>query len=137
MKDRIRELYEVVSERKHVLKAMWRSMDQSYSSYMQFHLDDPDVELCEQAIFGVGYLNIVSDVQRLEKLMQIDVLRVPALFNYALAVPGPKERLGVKSILKKIDKVAKGLTSEESDLVKIALDRRLEMKGMRAVFQEH
>ena len=136
MKDRVRELYEVVSERKHVLKAMWRSMDQSYSSYMQFHLDDPDVEVCEQAIFGVGYLNIVSDVQRLEKYMHLDALRAAALFNYALVVPGPKDRMGVKSILKKIDKLAMGLTSEESDIVKTALDRRLELKGMKPVFEE-
>jgi hypothetical protein len=137
MKDRAKELYEVVSERKHVLKAMWRSMDQSYASYMSFHLDDPDVEVCEQAIFGVGYLNIVADVQKLEKYMQFDPLRVPALFNYAMAVPGPKERTGVKSILKKVEKVAKGLTTEESDIVKTALDRRLEMKGMKPVFHIH
>jgi len=137
MKDRAKELYEIVSERKHVLKAMWRSMDQSYASFMQFHLDDPDVEVCEQAIFGVGYLGIVSDVQRLEKYMQFDPLRVPALFNYALIVPGPKDRMGVKAILKKVDKVAKGLTSEETDIVKTALDRRLELKGMKPVFHEH
>jgi hypothetical protein len=137
MKDRAKELYEVVSERKHVLKAMWRSMDQSYASYMRFHLDDPDVEVCEQAIFGVGYLNIVSEAQRLEKYMQFEPLRVPALFNYALVVPGPKDRMGVKSILKKVDKVAQGLTSEETDVVKTALDRRLEMKGMKPVFETH
>ncbi len=137
MKERAKELYEVESERKHVLKAMWRSMDQSYASYMSFHLDDPDVEVCEQAIFGVGYLNIVSDVQKLEKYMQFDPLRVPSLFNYALVVPGPKDRMGVKSILKKVEKVAKGLNSEEAEIVKTALDRRLELRGMKPVFHEH
>ena len=68
--------------------------------------------------------------------MHLDALRAAALFNYALVVPGPKDRLGVKSILKKIDKIAMGLTSEESDIVKTALDRRLELKGMKPDFEE-
>jgi hypothetical protein len=136
LKAQIKELYEVESERKHVLKAMWRSMDQSFSSYMQFHLDDPDLEVCEQAIFGVGYLGVKSEAQKLEKFFETERLRPPALFNYALVVPGPKDRMGVKALLKKIEKVAQGLDSEEREIVKAGLDRRLEMRGMKPVFHE-
>jgi hypothetical protein len=132
----IKEMYAEESERKHILKAMWRSMDRSFASYMQFHLDDPDPEVCEQAIFGAGYLGITSEANRLEKFFENERLRSPALFNYAMIVPGPKDRMGVKSILTKIEKVAKGLNSDEREIVKVALDRRLEMKGMKPVFHE-
>jgi HEAT repeat protein len=136
LKAHLKEMYEVAGERKHVLKAMWRTMDQSFASYMRFNLDDEDPEVVEQAIFGIGYLGVTSEVNRLEKFFQHDRLRSPALFNYSLIIPGPKDRMGVKLILKKIEKVASGLNSDEREIVKIALDRRLEMRGMKPVFHE-
>ncbi len=136
LKAHIKGMYELEAERKHVLKAMWRSMDQSFGSYMQFNLDDKDPEVIEQAIFGIGYLGMKNDCGKLEKFFGNERLRSPALFNYAMVVPGPKDRMGVKSILSKIEKVAQGLDSEERDIVKVALDRRLAMKGMKPVFHE-
>jgi len=132
----IKDMYELESERKHVLKAMWRSMDQSFGSYMQFNLDNEDPEVAEQAIFGIGYLGVKGEVNRLEQFFDNDRLRSPALFNYAMLIPGPKERMGVKQILSKIEKVAKGLNTEEKEIVKVALDRRLAMRGMKPVFHE-
>lgn len=132
----IKDMYEIESERKHVLKAMWRSMDQSFGSYMQFNLDNEDPDVAEQAIFGIGYLGVKSEVNRLEQFFDHDRLRSPALFNYAMLIPGPKERMGVKPILSKIEKVAKGLNTEEKEIVKVALDRRLAMRGMKPVFHE-
>ena len=133
---RIKEFYEKPELREFVLKAMWRSMDQSFGSYMQFHLDDPDPNVQEQAIFGIGHLNITSEANRLEAFFDSTRLRPAALYNYALIIPGPKNRMGVKAMLAKIDKVAKGLDQEDTEIVKAGLDRRLEMRGMKPVFHE-
>jgi SEC-C motif-containing protein len=130
----IEELYAIPSTRAKALKAMAHSFDRRFAAYPPKHLDDPDPKIRRQAIWGVGYLMLNSEVSRLVPIFREDEFRSDAIFAYALAVPGETSRSRVRSILRKVDAVAGGLTSDEYDLVEVALDQRLMLHGHEPVF---
>jgi len=132
----IEELYADPRSRAKGLKAMVRSLDRRFAGYPPKHLDDADPEIRRQAIWGVGYMRLTGEAPRLEAFFDRDAFRSDALFAYALAAPGDTSRSRIRSLLKKVDEVAGGLTPEEEELVKIALDQRLMMADMKPVFFE-
>ncbi len=63
-----------------------------------------------------------------------------SLFAYALCVPGALTKATAKSVYRKIDDLAGGLSEEEQEAVESALDQRLQMHGHEPVFmpvEEH
>jgi HEAT repeat protein len=132
----IRAFYEDPKTRAKAMEAMWRSFDRQYADIFPKHLDDTDPDLKRQAVWGVGYLGLGTEAGRLAKMLEDADLRQDALFAYALSVPAEVSRGRIMGLLRKIDKVAAGLTPGEADLVKIALDQRLSMHGLEPVFSE-
>jgi hypothetical protein len=132
----IEELYADPRSRAKGLKAMVRSFDRRFAGYPPKHLDDPDPEIKRQAIWGVGYMKLAGEAPRLAAFFDQDKFRSDALFAYALSAPGDTSRARIRSLLKKVDEVADGLRPEEEELVKIALDQRLMLAGMKPVFFE-
>jgi hypothetical protein len=130
----MRLFYDRAETRARALEAMWRSLDRGFSTLFPKHLDDPDVEVKRNAIWGVGYSGLAAEVGRLRRFFDDEELRADALFAYALAMPGGASRGRVRGMLRKIDELAGGLTSGEGELVKIALDQRLAMSGQEPVF---
>jgi len=130
----IEQLYQDPRTRAAALKAISRSMDRRFAAYPPKHLDDPDPEIQGQAIWAVGYLNLSSDAPRLEPFFKDPKHRTPALFAYALAVPGETSRAHVRSLMLKIERVAGELDADEEELVRLALDQRLMLHGHKPVF---
>ena len=132
--DAIENLYAEPRSRAKALKAMARSFDRRFAAYPPKHLDDPDPEIKHQAIWGIGYLNIVSEVSRLIPFFDDDEFRSDALFAYAVAVPGETSRGRIRALLRKVDEVAGGFKPDEERLVEVALDQRLMLHGKEPVF---
>mgnify|MGYP000982980630 CR=1 FL=1 len=78
---------------------------------------------------GAGWLGITSKVGVMEKAMSDDDLRDVALHSYALAAPGDTSPARMRSLFRKIEKLAGGLSSDEAEIVGVALDARLQMHG--------
>jgi SEC-C motif-containing protein len=130
----IEQLYQDPTTRAAALKAMARSMDRRFGAYPPKHLDDPDPEIQGQAIWAVGYLNLSSDAPRLEAFFKHPKHRTPALFAYALAIPGETSRAHIHALLAKIERVTGELDADEQELVRLALDQRLMLHGHKPVF---
>lgn len=132
----IREFYEDSPTRAKAMESMWRSFDRQFVAYFPKHLEDPDIEVRRQAIWGTGYAALGDEAYRVKRAFEDDVLRQDALFAYALCMPGEITRGRVRRLLKKIDDIAGGLSQGEAELVKIALDQRLVMHRLEPVFSE-
>ncbi len=132
----IREFYEGPGTRARAIEAMWRSLDRDFAHIYPKHLDDPDMEVRRNAIWGVGYAGLAAEVGRLRIFFEDDDLRADALFAYALAMPGGISRAKVRGMLRKIEDFSGGLSQGELELVKVALDQRLAMNGMEPLFSQ-
>jgi hypothetical protein len=128
------EFYERPTLRAKALEAMRRSLDGRYASYFPPHLDDPDIEVRRQAIWGVGNLALQSEAARLRKYFDDEELRADSLYAYALAVPGETSHIRMPRLFRKIEELAGGLSSEEAYLVKTALNDRLASHGLAPAF---
>jgi HEAT repeat protein len=128
------EFYHDPETRAAAMAAMWNSLDRTYSIYFPPHLDDPDVEVRKQAISGVGYLGIHNSAEKLRGLFEDEEFRTNALFSYALAARSEVSPGRMRSLLRRIEEAAGGLTEEEQELVEIALDERLMLNGQKPVF---
>ncbi len=134
----IEALYEVGgAARAKALEAMWRSLWKPYAKYFPQHLDDSDREIARQALRGAGYFTLTRYIDKIASYFDRDDdmadLRDDALFAYALAMPGETTRGRVRGMLRKIDALAE-LSEDEVDLVKYALDERLQIHGLDTVF---
>ncbi len=126
--------------RAKALEAMWRSLWEPYSKYFAQHLDDTEeISILRQALRGAGYFRLTSHAEKIASYFDregdLETLRDDALFSYALAMPGETTRGRVRGMLRKIDGLA-GLDATETDLVMFALDERLRLNGLAAVFAE-
>lgn len=131
---KMRDFYGIPSARAAALEAMWRSLDRRFADYFPRHLDDADLDIRRQAVWGVGYLGIGSEASRLRKLFEMEDLREDALFAYALSVPAEISRGRIKGVFKKVEQDAGGLSDLEEELVQVALDQRLAFHGLEAVY---
>ncbi len=132
----ITELYGKPEARAKALEAMWRSMHPSFKDHFAKHLDDPDQEVQRNAIWGVGYYGLRSELERLREFFPNEALRSDALFAYALVLPSDISKGRMKGLLGRIEKDAKGLSEMEEELVKAALDERLMLAGKEPVFRD-
>ena len=130
------DLYREPGGRAKALEAMWRSFNPEFAKYPPLHLADPDLEIRRHAIWGIGQLGISKEAARLKPFFDSDDLRPDAIFNYALSVPSEVTRARIRGLFDKIEEVACGLTSGETELIQMALDQRLALKGMKPVFGE-
>jgi HEAT repeat protein len=130
----IQGLYADPRSRAKALNAMGQSFDRRFADYPPRHLNDPDPEIKRQAIWGVGYLGLISEAPRLKAFFDDEEFRSDALFAYALSMPGDTSRSQVRSLLNKIDEAAGGFRPEEQGLMEIALDQRLVLRGKKPVF---
>ncbi|HYO80491.1 MAG TPA: hypothetical protein VES20_03750, partial [Bryobacteraceae bacterium] len=118
----VEQFYGNAATRAAAMSAMWNSLDRSYATYFPQHLEDPDPDVRKQAISGVGYLGITDAADKLRTFFEDDEVRPNALFAYALSVRAEVSPARVRALLRKIDDTAKGLTEDEEELVKTALD---------------
>lgn len=131
------EFYKDPETRAAALSAMWNSLDRTYAPYFPPHLNDEDVEVQKQAISGVGYLGITDSAEKLREFFDSD-LRPNALFAYALSARSEVSPARVRSLLRRIDELAGGLSEDENEVVQIALDERLLLHGHKPIFNpEH
>ncbi|MEP6962728.1 MAG: SEC-C metal-binding domain-containing protein, partial [Acidobacteriota bacterium] len=125
--------------RAKALESMWRSLWEPFAKFFPEHLGDSDPEIVRQALRGAGYFQLTKQAEKIASYFDrdepFDDLREDALFAYALAMPGETTRGRVKGMLRKIDDIAQ-LDSSETELVMFALDERLRLNGMKAVFEE-
>jgi uncharacterized protein YecA (UPF0149 family) len=128
------EFYQRPALRAKALEAMRRSLDRQYERHFPLHLDDPDLDVRRQAIWGVGHLALQSEAARLRKYFDDEELRADALYAYALAVPGETSHIRMPRLFRKIDELAGGLSVEETYLVKTALNDRLDSHGLGPAF---
>ena len=137
----IEALYELGGHaRAKALEAMWRSLWEPYSKYFAAHLDETEeISILRQALRGAGYFRLTKQAEKIASYFDregdLATLREDALFSYALAMPGETTRGRIKGMLRKIDALAE-LDEVESDLVMFALDERLRLNGLAAVFSE-
>lgn len=128
------ELYKLPEGRSKALEAMWRSVHPSFREFFPRHLSDPDLETRRNAIWGVGYHGIRSEMDRLRGFFEDEDLRMDALFAYAMTIPGEASPARMKGLLSRVEKDAKGLSEEEEILVMAALDERLVLGGKKPYF---
>lgn len=132
----IEEMYQEAGGRAKALEAMWRSFNPDFAKYPPRHLEDSDLEVRRHAVWGIGQLGISKEAARLKPFFESDDLRPDAIFNYALSVPTEVTRARMRGLLEKIDEAAGGLTGGETELIEMALDQRLGLKGLKPVFAE-
>ncbi len=128
------DLYRLPEGRSKALEAMWRSVHPSFRDYFPKHLNDADLETRRNAIWGVGYHAIRSEMDKLRAFFEDEELRMDALFAYAMTLPGDLSPARMKGMLSRVEKDAKGLTEEEEILVMAALDERLVLAGKKPYF---
>jgi hypothetical protein len=130
------DLYGNPEARAKALEAMWRSMHPAFREYFAKHLRDDDQEILRNAIWGVGYYGLRSELETLRQFFQNETLRSDALFAYALVLPTDISKGRMKGWLSRIERDAAGLSEMEEELVKTALDERLMLAGKEPVFRE-
>jgi HEAT repeat protein len=128
------EFYEKPETRVQAMEAMRNSFDRTFSEYFPKHLDDSDIEVKREAIYGVGYLGITAQAEELRNFFEDDEFRSDALFAYALSVRAEVSRGRIKALFRKIEDAAFGLSEEEIEIVQLALDERLMLHGHKPVF---
>jgi hypothetical protein len=137
----IEALYELGGKaRAKALEAMWRSLWEPFAKYFAGHLEETeDIAVLRQALRGAGYFRLTAQAEKISSYFDregdLATLRDDALFAYALAMPGETTRGRVRGMLRKVDALAE-LDPAETDLVMFALDERLRLHGLQAVFQE-
>ena len=130
------EFYKDPEVRAKAMQAMSLSADPRFSEYFVRHLDDEDIALQLQAIQGVGYLEITPAAQHLVEFFQEAMVREEAITAYALCADFPANRRGMRQLLEKIDRLSGGLTEDEEQAVKLAINFRLHRYDMEPLFNE-
>ncbi len=116
------------------LRSMAVSQDPRFEKQFLDHLEDPDANICAQAMLGVSLLEIESAAPRLVPYFQDEELRDDALPCYAMCAPCEPTRAGLRRLLKKIGDLANGLSADEDAAVKDALNTRAGRYDLEDVF---
>jgi len=131
---RVLELFENPETKPAAVEAMWRSADRTFGPQVREALDDPDPRVREQALMGVGYLQMKGELGRVKAMFDDPRLRPAALMAYALAMPTKVTPGHMRSLLKKIEQAAGGLDAAEAHIVQLALNQRLRNEGYEPIF---
>lgn len=128
------EFYAQPATRAQAMEAMRNSFDRGFASYFPGHLDDSDVEVKREAIYGVGYLGITEHADDLKRFFDDDDYRTDALFAFALSCRADVSRGRIRGLYRRIEELAGGLAMEEIEIVQLALDERLLLLGQKPFF---
>jgi len=131
----IRELAAIPEARAQAIKAMSASGDSRFIDLIPPYLNDPDPKVREQAVLAVGWFGIVSQLSKVEQLFKDERVRNAALYAYCLAAPGPVSPARARSLFRRIENLAGGLSGDEAGVVGQGLDDRLRMDGYEPVFE--
>ncbi len=132
----ILDLYENPETRLKALEAMWRSHEPDFAEYFPKHLEDEKLDIRRIALRGIGVNGLTAEMGRIRKLLEDPDLREDALFAYALTAPAKVSPAFLRTLYKKLEKEAGGFTSEEDEVVRLALDERLRAHGKAPLFVE-
>lgn len=116
------------------VQAMWRSRNPQYTYEFSKFLSDADPEVKRQAIRGAGVMADKGSLAGLRELLRDEDFRNDAIFAYAMAAPSETSPSRMRSLFKKIEQEAGGLTESEAGSVGMALDMRLEALGKAPIF---
>lgn len=130
----IEAMYENPGTRLKALEAMWRSEDPDFVLRFPAHLEDANEDIRRIALRGIAVHGLTSEIGRVRKLILDDELRDDALFAYAMLAPAKSSPAYLRTLYNKIAKEAGGLDAEEDQIVRIALDQRLQKAGRDPVF---
>jgi hypothetical protein len=97
-------------------------------------LDDPNTEVKGAALVGVGMLRLPGQLGRVKEFFSDSELRGVAAIAYAGAFPARDTPAEMRSLFRKIEKLAGGLDPDEAELVEMALDNRLVAAGKGPAF---
>jgi len=123
--------------RARALRAMVKAMDPvRYSPYAVAHLDDPDLAIRRQAVYGIGFFNIYSEAHRLEKLFDHEELRTDALMAYALSAPAETNRVEMRRLYDRMERLAGEFSESDAEAVTAGIDLRLQSHGRQPLFAE-
>lgn len=131
----IEALYDRPATRLKALEAMWRSELPEYAPRFPAHLDDANAEIRRVALRGLAVHGAASELGRVRKMLAQDDVREDALFAYAMLAPAKNSPAYLRTLYDKIAREAGGLDSEEDQIVRVALDQRLQAAGREPVFQ--
>jgi hypothetical protein len=127
-------LYENPKTRLKALEAMWRSQQSDFVDRFPLHLDDENLDMRRIALRGIATHGLISELGKVRKLVSNEDLREDALFAYAMIAPSKSSPAYLRTLYDKIAKEAGGLQGEEDEVVRIALDQRLQAAGRDPVF---
>jgi len=130
------QFYEDPKTRAAAMQAMAISEDPEFAEHFRERLEDPDGEVCAQAILGVALLGMEEEAPRIAQYFGDEDLRNEALPSYAMCAACEPSRAGLRKLYKKIDDLAGGLSDDEDLTVKSALNTRAERNGVEAVYGE-
>lgn len=126
--------YEEPEVRVRAMRAMVQSFDKTFAPYLVRHLNDENIEVRRQAVLGVGFLDMHGEAPGLEKLFDHDELRSDALLAYALAVPCDTNRVEMRRLYERMEKLAGGFSEEDEMAAQAGIDLRLRVHGKAALF---
>jgi len=98
--------------------------------------EDPDPAVRRQAVLRLGALQMRGELYRLPPLFRDEQVRREALPAYAALAPLEPSRPGARRCLRKIERIAGGLSAQEGAEVEQILDMRLARAGRFPAFQE-
>jgi len=98
--------------------------------------EDPDPAVRRQAVLRLGALQMRGELYRLPPLFRDEQVRREALPAYAALAPLEPSRPGARQCLRKIERIAGGLSAQEGAEVEQILDMRLARAGRFPAFQE-
>jgi HEAT repeat protein len=134
LRRQIMDFYNQPDTRAEAIEAMAVTFDPRFEKYFSKHLGDPDLNVCTQAILGIGLLQLESEAPRLVPYFNDDDLRASAIPAYAMCAPCEPTRAGFRRLLQKIDKLAGGLEAEDEMGIKEALNARAAREEMDPIF---
>ena len=120
----ILDLYALPEARAKALEAMAVSFDPRFEDYFRRHLDDPNPNICVQAMLGIGLYEMESEAPRLVHYFKDEELRSNALQTYGMCAPCEPSRASLRKLFQKIGQVAGGLSLDEEMEIKHALNAR-------------
>ncbi len=128
------QMAEDPASRAQAIRGMWRSMDRRFADVVARYLNDPDYLVRREALAAAGWLGLTAQVGLLENAMHNEDFRDVALHSYALAAPGETSPARMRSLFRRIEDLAGGLSEDEGLIVGSALDARLQMHGFEPEF---
>ncbi len=136
VRSQIMAFYQKPETRALAMGAMIDTRDSRYTDYFPRHLDDPDAVIVKQAVQGIGFFQIEGAASRLVPFFEDEDLREDALFSYVVSAPVPPTRRGMRQLIEKVERLARGLSLEEELMIKSTINDLLEESALEPLFSK-